>query len=83
MLRFKEKSREYKKMINRKSLEKLREEHKELEQAFNLGNTKDAWSKMKSNDDKRKALSDIPAADTWPGYLENLEGECIELSKEN
>lgn len=38
---------------------------------------------MKSNDNKRKALSDIPAADTWPGYLENLEGECIELSKEN
>jgi hypothetical protein len=70
-------------LINRKKRQKLREEHKELEQAFNLDNTKDFWSKMKSNDNKRKALSDIPAVDTWPGYLENLEGECIELSKEN
>ena len=38
---------------------------------------------MKLNDNKRKARSDIPPADTWSSYLESTERECVELSNEN
>ena len=44
LLIFKEKGREYKRLIKRKKWQKLREELEELEQAFNLGDTKKFWS---------------------------------------
>ena len=75
LLIFKEKRRECKRLIKRKKWQKLREEQKKLEQAFNLGNTKDFWSKMKKYDQ----ISQRPRS----SYLESIEGECIESSKEN
>ena len=75
------KNREYKKLLKRKSREWDSLERKKMMEDFTLGNVKEFWSRMRK--ERANISGRTPSPESWPGYFENLEGDCEGLEEDS
>ena len=79
--KYKDKRREYKSLIKRK---KTYENKKKLDIADDFRNKdfKMFWNYLKNDSGKGNVNTQfVPEANSWPDYLNNLEGDCVDLQE--
>ncbi|KAK2707907.1 hypothetical protein QYM36_015555 [Artemia franciscana] len=79
---YKDKRREYKSLIKRKKKEYEHKKKLDIADDFRNKDFKKFWGYIKNDCGRRNVNTQaVPEADSWPDYLNNLEGVCADLQE--
>ena len=82
LAKYKDKRREYKSLIKRKKKEYENKKKLAIAGDFRNKDFKKFWGYIKNDSGRRNVNTHaVPEADSWPDYLNNLEGVCADLQE--